>query len=106
MTPSTIIRGALADGLALSVSPSGKLNYSGSPATVERWLPVLREHRAELLRLLAANEPAPAPSVPEPGYPKLDDLDPEGRAAGERIYQTLLMPSQDSISYELKGFTG
>jgi hypothetical protein len=83
MTPATIIRAAESDGLSLSISPSGKLGYSGSPATVERWLPVLREHRAELLRLLAANEPA------DHG-PKLDDLEEPGRSAGWRIFRALL----------------
>lgn len=59
MNPSTIIRKAEADGVKLALSPSGTIKAVGNGEAVNRWLPVIRQHKAELLdELRAANDGA------------------------------------------------
>ena len=60
MTPATIIREAQADGVKLALSPSGTIKATGDGAAVNRWLAVIREHKAEIIESLqqAANDPA------------------------------------------------
>ncbi len=54
MTPATIIRQAQADGVKLALSPSGTIKAVGNGEAVNRWLPVIREHKAELVDELRA----------------------------------------------------
>ncbi len=54
MTPATIIRQAQADGVKLALSPSGSIKAVGNGEAVNRWLPVIREHKAELMAVLRA----------------------------------------------------
>lgn len=57
MTPATIIKEAQADGVRLALSPDGTIKAVGSGEAVNRWLPLIRSHKAELLaELRAANE--------------------------------------------------
>lgn len=59
MTPTAIIKQAHADGVMLVLSPTGNIKYSGKKEAVNRWLPIIREHKAELLgELRAANDGA------------------------------------------------
>lgn len=59
MTPATIIKQAQADGVMLALSPTGTIKAVGNGEAVNRWLPVIREHKAELLdELRAANDGA------------------------------------------------
>lgn len=61
MTPSFIIREALSEGVNLTLSPSGTIKATGQPAEVNRWLPLIREHKAGIVAALqeAANPPEP-----------------------------------------------
>jgi len=52
MTPATIIRDAKAEGVGLSLSPSGKIKATGNGDAVNRWLAVIRECKAELIEAL------------------------------------------------------
>lgn len=52
MTPATIIQGAQADGVMLALSPAGSIMAIGSNEAVCRWLPIIREHKPELLEEL------------------------------------------------------
>lgn len=66
MTPATIIQQAQADGVKLALSPSGTIKAVGNGEAVNRWLPVIRQHKAELLdELRAANDGAYA-ALPYP----------------------------------------
>jgi hypothetical protein len=58
MTPATIIKKAMADGVNLALSPSGTIRATGEGAAVNRWLPVIREHKPGIVAALqeAANE--------------------------------------------------
>lgn len=52
MTPATIIREAQADGVRLALSLAGTIKATGDGAAVNRWLPVIRERKADLVEAL------------------------------------------------------
>lgn len=52
MNPATIIIQATADGVSLALSPAGTIKANGDGAAVNRWLPVIREHKAEIIDVL------------------------------------------------------
>ena len=54
MTPATIIKQAQADGVMLALSATGTIKAVGNGEAVNRWLPVIREYKAELLADLRA----------------------------------------------------
>lgn len=58
MNPALIIREAGLDGVALSLSATGAIKATGEGSAVNRWLPVLRAFKSEILAALqvAANE--------------------------------------------------
>jgi hypothetical protein len=49
MTPAAIIREAQADGVNIALSSSGTIKATGDGAAVNRWLAVIREHKAEII---------------------------------------------------------
>lgn len=53
MTPESIIRGAAADGVALTLSATGTIKVAGSDAAVARWLPEICASKAGLCSALA-----------------------------------------------------
>lgn len=59
MSPGAVLRDAAADGVQCSLKPDGRLALGGPKAAIEKWLPHLREHKAGLLALLAANDAEP-----------------------------------------------
>ena len=60
MLPAAIIREAQADGVRLTLSPTGTIKANGDGAAVDHWLPTIRKHKAEIVETLqqAANDPA------------------------------------------------
>lgn len=56
MTPATIIQEAQADGVRLALSPSGTIKATGNGAAVNRWLTVIREHKAEITEVLKVGD--------------------------------------------------
>ena len=56
MTPAAIIRQAQADGVTLALSPAGSIKATGNGDAVSRWLPVIRERKAEVLAELRMAE--------------------------------------------------
>ena len=72
MNPATIIERVKADGITLTVTPTGTIKVSGASAVISRWLPIIREHKSGLLAVLqhAANEIF---SFSPPGDPANDD---------------------------------
>jgi hypothetical protein len=41
------------EGLTIAATPIGTLKISGHEVTVNRWLPILREHKPDIIALLA-----------------------------------------------------
>ena len=62
MTPTIIIRAARADGVTLALSLTDNIKATGDGAAVNRWLAVIREHKAEIVEVLrvGAGDPATA----------------------------------------------
>lgn len=52
MTPAAIIGQAATEGLSLALSPAGALKVAGDQAVVNRWLPVIREQKAGIVKAL------------------------------------------------------
>lgn len=52
MTPATIIREAQKEGVRLALYPAGTIKATGDGAAVNRWLAVIREHKAEIIDAL------------------------------------------------------
>ncbi|MGD9842900.1 MAG: hypothetical protein AB7F79_06455 [Steroidobacteraceae bacterium] len=53
MNVLAIIEATRCDGLQLSVSSGGKLKICGEAAKVDKWKPVLSEHKAGIVAILA-----------------------------------------------------
>jgi hypothetical protein len=60
MNPAMIIIQATADGLNLALSATGTIKATGEAAAVNRWLPLIREHKVDIISELqaAANDSA------------------------------------------------
>lgn len=58
MTPSTIINDAKSEGVILALSVTGSIKATGDQEHVNKWLPVIREHKISIVALLseAAND--------------------------------------------------
>lgn len=52
MTPATIIQGAQAEGVRLTLSSAGNIKVIGDGAAVSRWQIVIREHKAAIIEAL------------------------------------------------------
>lgn len=52
MNASTLIQASIADGLQLGISPEGRLKAKGKNEAVSKWLPIIKECRDEIVRLL------------------------------------------------------
>lgn len=52
MNPATILKDAAAGGVTLSLSAAETIKATGDQAAVNRWLPVIREHKAFIVALL------------------------------------------------------
>ena len=53
MTPESIIREAQKEGVKLALAPAGtNIQVTSDGATVNRWLPVIRERKAEIMKAL------------------------------------------------------
>ena len=59
MTAATLIACAAAEGVALDLRARGTIQASVANATVTRWLPVIREHRNEILAALKVRRLVP-----------------------------------------------
>ena len=59
MNPAMIIIQATADGVSLALSATGTIKATGEAAVVNRWLPLIREHKVDIISELqaAANDP-------------------------------------------------
>ena len=66
MTPATIIQQAQEEGVMLALSPSGGIKAVGNEQAVTRWLPVIRQHKAELLDELRASNNGACDALPDP----------------------------------------
>ena len=52
MNPTKIIERAAEDGVLIALSPSGGISAKGAQSAIDRWLPALRQSKAEIVLLL------------------------------------------------------
>ena|ERR1035437_9822241 len=52
MRPETVIRQAAAEGVKLALSPPDNIKVVGDERAVDRWLPVIREQKPEIIAVL------------------------------------------------------
>lgn len=56
MTPVDILEHATAEGVALTLSLAGAITVTGGQPVVDKWLPIIRDHKPELVQVLRAAE--------------------------------------------------
>lgn len=69
MNALSIIEAATAEGLTVNLSPTGSLKAIGEQETVNRWRPLLKQHKAEIINLLATDKPGGAIEATRPTVP-------------------------------------
>jgi hypothetical protein len=100
MTPATIIHEAQADGVSLTLSPAGTIKATGDGAAVNRWLAVIREHKAEIIDVLkvGAGDTATASRWWLIHYPDRDPL--EVACCPEATHAETLERHPDAVAAE------
>lgn len=58
MTAATLLSDLEAQGIELTLTERGTLRYRGDKAVMDYWLPEIRNHKSELIRLLRDPHPA------------------------------------------------
>ena len=56
MTPVDILEHATAEGVALTLSLAGAITVAGGQPVVDKWLPIIRDHKPELVQVLRETE--------------------------------------------------
>ncbi len=54
MTPFEIILTVRSDGITLTVADAGEIKVAGKAEAVNRWVPVIREHKAAIVQALSS----------------------------------------------------
>jgi hypothetical protein len=52
MKPAEVLERAITDGLTLSISSDEKIKIAGDQNIINEWLPLIREHKSEIVQLL------------------------------------------------------
>ena len=68
MNALSIIEAATAEGLTVNLSPTGSLKAIGEQEAVNRWCPLLKQHKAEIINLLS-KKPGGAIEATRPTLP-------------------------------------
>jgi hypothetical protein len=100
MTAATIIREAHSDGVKLALSATGTVKVTGDGAAVNRWLTVIREHKAEIIEVLkvGAGDTATVSRSWLIHYPDRDPL--EVACCPEATHAEILERHPDAVAAE------
>ena len=100
MTTATIIREAQSDGVSLALSLAGTIKATGDGAAVNRWLAVIREHKAEIVEALkvGAGKTATASRWWLIHYPDRDPL--QVACCPEATHAEILERHPDAVAVE------
>jgi hypothetical protein len=100
MTPATIIREAQSEGVKLALSPAGNIKAVGDGAAVNRWVAVIREHKAEIIDVLknVAGDRATASRWWRIHYPDRDTV--EAACCPEATHAEILERHPDAVAAE------
>lgn len=55
MTPAAIIQQASADGVNIDLSRSGTIKATGDQSAVDRWIPLIRDNKPDIVALLSSD---------------------------------------------------
>ncbi len=89
MTPAAIIRRAQEDGVTLVLSAAGTIKATGNGNAVNRWIPLIREHK-----------PGVVAALQQAAYDNTDTLsDPAAEARRQRVLE--LLAANPSARYAL-----
>ena len=64
MTPFEIILTVRSDGITLTVADAGEIKVAGKAELVNRWVPVIREHKAAIVQALSSATEVVNPMLP------------------------------------------
>jgi hypothetical protein len=92
MTPAAIINEAMADGVSLTISPAGTIKATGDGAAVNRWLAVIREHKAEIIDVLKVG--AGDTAATSWGWRVVYPEDHPGDKISGRVFECYIVPVQ------------
>src|SRR5215212_3859646 len=73
MMAATVLSRVAADGVTLTLTPTGTIKARGTEAAVKRWLPVIRENKAKLLEALNDNQSRELDQVADPDWRPAED---------------------------------
>ena len=92
MTPAAIINEAMADGVSLTISPAGTIKATGDGAAVNRWLPAIRENKAEIVAALKVG--AGDTAATSWGWRVIYPEDHSGDRISGRVFECYIVPMQ------------
>ena len=64
MTPAEIVQAVRSDGITLTVADAGEIMVAGKAELVNRWVPVIREHKAAIVQALTSATEVVNPMLP------------------------------------------
>ena len=77
MTPETIIKQSGADGVLLKLSADGTIKATGKQELVDKWIPAIREHKPEIIKVLSGAMTAEEENEILRWLMKIEETDPE-----------------------------
>ncbi len=92
MTPAAILKEAAADGVSLTISPTGTIKATGDGAAVNRWLPAIREHKAGIVEALKVG--AGSTAATSWGWRVTYPEDHPGDRFNGRVFEAYIVPLQ------------
>ncbi len=97
MNAQAIIEAAAAEGLIIELSQSGSLKVRGEKQVVNRWRPLLMQHKADIINLLS-KKPGGAVQATHPALPRWCRIDCPG-------LETILLPNEGEVAGCVNPFT-
>ena len=76
MTPQTILKQSAADGVLIKLAENGALKATGKQEHVDKWLPVIREHKPEIIRALSQSMTTDAENLILKWLMRIEETDP------------------------------
>lgn len=76
MNPAKIIKQSAADGVLIKLSADGALKATGDQKHVDKWLPVIREHKPEIIKTLSEAMTADEENLVLKWLMRIEETDP------------------------------
>ena len=76
MTPAAILQKSAADGVLLKLSAEGALKATGNRQQVDKWAPIIREYKPEIIKTLSEAMTADEENLILRWLMKIEETDP------------------------------